>query len=73
MATEINILNPDHILIGGGVPNMRDFPKGRLEEMIRRHTRKPYPEKGLQLFFVEDTNIKSVVGAGIYAMEQIMM
>lgn len=73
VATEINILNPDHILIGGGVPNMRDFPKGRLEEMIRRHTRKPYPEKGLQLFFVEDTNIKSVVGAGIYAMEQIMM
>lgn len=72
VATEINILDPDYILIGGGVPNMKDFPKKQLEEMVRMHTRKPYPEKGLQLFFVGDTNIKSVVGAGIYAMEQMI-
>lgn len=72
VATEINILDPHYILIGGGVPNMKDFPKGRLEEMIRRHTRKPYPERGLHLFFVGDTDIKSVVGAGIYAVEQMM-
>lgn len=71
VAAEINILNPDYILVGGGVPNMKDFPLAMLEEMIHYHTRKPYPEKNLQLFFVEDTDIKSVVGAGICAMERL--
>ncbi len=71
VATEINILNPDYILIGGGVPNMRDFPLDLLEEMIRRHTRKPYPEQALKLHFVEDGGMKSVIGAGIYGMERM--
>ena len=71
VATEINILNPDFVLLGGGVPNMKDFPLSLLQERIFFHTRKPYPEKGLQLFFVKDTKAKSVIGAGIYAWERI--
>lgn len=71
VATEINILNPDYILIGGGVPNMKDFPLAYLEEMIRFHTRKPYPEKSLNLFFVKDGDTKSVAGAGVCAMERM--
>lgn len=70
VAVEINILNPDYILVGGGVPNMKDFPIGLLETRIREHARKPYPEKTLRLFFVQDADEKGVVGAGIYAMEQ---
>lgn len=69
VATEINILNPDCVLVGGGVPNMKDFPLEFLEEKIHYHTRKPYPEKSLKLFFVKDTDAKSVVGAGAYALE----
>ncbi len=69
VAVEINILNPDYILVGGGVPNMKDFPIHFLEARIREHVRKPYPEKTLQIFFVPDADEKSVVGAGIYAME----
>lgn len=69
VATEINILNPDYVLVGGGVPDMQDFPVDFLEERIREHTRKPYPEKTLRIFFVQDADEKSVAGAGIYAME----
>lgn len=71
VATEINILNPDYVLVGGGVSNMEDFPLDLLEKQIHYHTRKPYPEKSLQLFFVEDVDIKSVAGAGICAMEDL--
>lgn len=71
VATEINILNPDDVLVGGGVPNMKDFPLDFLEEMIRFHTRKPYPERGLRLHFVKDADDKSVIGAGIYGREKL--
>ncbi len=72
VATEVNILNPDHILVGGGVPNMKGFPLSLFEELIRRHTRKPYPERALRLHFVKDDNMKSVIGAGIWGMEQMV-
>ena len=67
VALEINILNPDYVLVGGGVTNMKDFPLPLLTEKIHSHVRKPYPEKSLQLFFTEDTDVKCVVGAGIRA------
>lgn len=67
VATEINILNPDCVLVGGGVIEMDAFPRALLEEKIHEHTRKPYPEKSLNLIFVEDAPQKSVIGAAIYA------
>ena len=67
VVTEINILNPDCILIGGGVPQMKDFPKDYFMERILFRARKPYPAQDLQLFFVEDEEDKSVVGAALYA------
>lgn len=70
VATEINILNPDYILIGGGVPQMRDFPLAYLDERIHFHTRKPYPEQSLQLIYTDDAENKCVLGAAIYAHGQ---
>ncbi len=66
VATEINILDPDYILIGGGVPNMKNFPRGLLEQRIREHTRKPYPEQDLHLIFTEDEQTKTILGSAYY-------
>ncbi len=66
VATEINILDPDYILIGGGVPNMPGFPTQLLAARIHEHTRKPYPEEDLRLIFTPDDEIKSVAGAAYY-------
>lgn len=68
VATEINILNPDCVLVGGGVVEMADFPKALLEEKIHEHTRKPYPERTLNLIFTEDAPQKCVVGSAVHAM-----
>lgn len=70
VTTEINILNPDYVLVGGGVTNMKDFPLPYLEEKIREYTRKPYPEASLQLIFAEDDQEKSVLGAAAYGRDQ---
>ena len=67
VATEINILNPHHILIGGGVLAMRGFPKAYLLERIRLRTRKPYPANDLHVIFTEDEGNKCVIGATMYA------
>lgn len=66
-ATEINVLDPDQVLLGGGVLNMPGFPRAALKEIILAHTRKPLPEQELELLFTEDEPDKSVVGGAIYA------
>ena len=71
VATEVNILDPDQILLGGGVLNMRDFPFDLLNEKIREHTRKPLPWKELNLIYTEDEADKSVVGGAIYANRKL--
>lgn len=67
IATEINILDPDSVLLGGGVLNMEGFPYELLKEKIYQHTRKPFPSDNLNLVFVSDDSTKGVVGAAMYA------
>lgn len=69
VATEINILDPDQILLGGGVMQMENFPISLLEKKIRKHTRKPYPEKNLNICYVDDDPEKGVIGAAMYARQ----
>ena len=67
VATEVNILNPHYILIGGGVPAMLGFPRELFLERILLHTRKPFPAQDLHIVFTEDNDQKSVIGAAIHA------
>lgn len=71
VATEINILDPDVVLIGGGVPEMAGFPKDYFEERVLHHTRKPYPADDLQLIYAHDGEDKTVIGAALYAIEAL--
>ena len=71
VATEINIMDPDYILIGGGVPAMTGFPKEKLYEQIYRHTRRPYPANHLNIIFTEDKENKCVIGATLYARSRL--
>ena len=70
-ATEINILDPDQVLLGGGVLNMQGFPRVILDEKIREHNRKPLPCRELNLIYSEDVPEKSVVGGAIYACRKL--
>jgi len=66
-ATEINILDPDAVLLGGGVLAMRDFPTELLTAKIYEHTRKPYPTENLNIIYAHDDERKGAIGAALYA------
>ena len=71
IATEINILDPDYVILGGGVVSMNDFPIMKLKSYILKHTRKPYPYTGLQLLYSPNSHENGVLGAGLYAFKKL--
>lgn len=71
IATEINILDPDYIVLAGGVLFMESFPKDILTDAIHQYTRKPYPEQNLELFFSEHTQQSGVYGSGQFAHKML--
>lgn len=71
IATEINILDPEHIVLGGGVLAMKSFPIDNLIENIHSFTRKPYPDKELQFFLSKGGQESGIIGAGIHAFNKL--
>jgi allose kinase len=71
VATELNILDPDLVIIGGGVVDMEDFPMNLLEERIRFHCRKPYPAQGVVITTPIISKDTGVIGAAFYAYDLI--
>lgn len=71
IATAVNILDPDAVVIGGGVVAMQDFPRDLLAQRVRLHTRKPEPERSLRLIFSESKQDNAVIGAGLYGFHEL--
>ena len=71
VATEINIFDPDYVIMGGGVLAMPGFPTADFEANVRRHTRKPSPEKELEILYAADDLYNGVRGAGIYGFKKL--
>lgn len=67
VSTEINILDPDQVLIGGGVLDMKGFPLDLFDRKIRERTRKPLPWRELRPVYTENEADKSVIGGAIFA------
>ena len=72
IVTEINILNPDYIILGGGVIGMVDFPYDHLISEIHRFTRKPLPGDHLNIIRSDFSNpYNGVIGAAIFARKKL--
>ncbi len=71
LATELNLFDPDRVIIGGGVVEMADFPMERLLEYVREFVRKPYPGEDYALIRASSVPEIGVVGAAYYAMERM--
>lgn len=67
IVTEINIFDPDHIILGGGILQMNDFPYDDLIDIMMEQVRKPFPYSDLSIFRAHQDQENGVVGAGIYA------
>lgn len=71
VSTELTILDPNHVLIGGGVPAMKGFPLSYLNERIAAHTKNSFSSEDLEALYVEENEEKGVLGAAIYCRSKI--
>lgn len=71
IATEVNILDPEVVIVGGGVVQARGFPTHVLEADTRELSRKPYPSQGVRFAYSRGGQQAGVRGAGIYAWEGV--
>lgn len=71
IATEITIFDPDTVILGGGVLNMKSFPTARLEEYVRKHIRKPQPRDDLTFHYSTNETFGGARGAAIFAAEKV--
>jgi allose kinase len=69
IATEISILDPACVLLGGGVADMPGFPMEVMLNQVRNNVRTPYPRETLRFAFASGDNMAGVVGAAIYVSQ----
>ena len=72
VVTEINILNPDCIVLGGGVIFTPDFPYEKLINLIHKYARKPYPEENLCIIKSKcEEHFAGVIGAAEFGRKML--
>ena len=71
VATEVNILDPAYVVLGGGLLQMEGFPIPYFEQKIRAYVRKPYPEQNLRLVYFRPDQENGIIGAAFYGWEQL--
>lgn len=71
IATEITLIGPDHMILGGGVIHMKDFPLKKLAEQVRQHTRKPYPAEAVRFLISSEGEENGVIGAAIFGWKSL--
>lgn len=71
MATEINILDPDYVLLAGGVIMMKEFPIEQLKKEILKRTRKPYPAQNLTFICTQHNQYSGVLGGATMAFAKM--
>lgn len=72
IVTEINILNPDCVVLGGGVIFTPDFPYDMLIELIHKYSRKPYPEESLCIIKSKcKDHFAGVIGAALFGRKML--
>ena len=69
VASEINILDHELLILGGGIPSMKGFPKEEFASLVLKYTRKPLPADNLKIVFSEGDGDIGVLGAGIFAQK----
>ena len=70
-AVMATIFNPDTMIAGGGVIEMKDFPKEQFEQEIEKATGRDVMEYGFDCVYSEPFPGKGVIGAAIFARERM--
>lgn len=71
IAIEINLLDPDHVILAGGVISMSGFPKQELIKAINKRLRRPYPYEDIHYLFTEHTQQSGIYGGYYYIKNDV--
>jgi allose kinase len=71
VAAEINILDPDAVVLGGGVVQMKDFPRQRFQDLVLTFVRKPLPADDTTFVYSRPGHHNGVLGAGLAAWDSL--
>lgn len=71
MAAEINILDPDYVIMAGGVMVMKGFPMERLIRAVKERARKPFPSDNLEFIFPKHSQDSGVIGGAYAAFDKL--
>ncbi|GAB7195817.1 hypothetical protein OS11_20900 [Dickeya oryzae] len=63
----MNILDPEYLILGGGVLSMADFPLQQLRSRLMQHLRPPVTRHGLKLVVSAATDHTGCRGACLAA------
>jgi allose kinase len=66
-AVEINILDPDEVVIGGGITRMNAFPREVFRRLILEHVRRPVPFDGVSINFSSADEYAGILGGATLA------
>lgn len=66
-AVMATIFNPDTVIVGGGVPEMADFPREQFEREVNKNTGKDVMSYGFDYLYSRDNVGKGVIGAAVFA------
>lgn len=72
IATEVGILDPACVILGGGVTEMPGFPRDHLVAAIRANLRRPYPRDVLNIIPASGDEQAGVVGAALHAAQTLI-
>ncbi|MHB8063237.1 MAG: allose kinase [Ruminiclostridium sp.] len=65
------IFNPNIIIVGGGVIEMKDFPREQFEKEVNRNTGRDVMSYGFNYIYSEEFSGKGVIGAAIFAKKML--
>lgn len=68
MAAAINLFDPDIVLLGGGVMDMKGFPTTLLQKQVNQHVRKPLPHDEVTYLKATSSAFNGATGAALQAL-----
>ncbi|RHR30660.1 allose kinase [Clostridium sp. AF19-22AC] len=70
-AVMVTIFNPDTIIVGGGVPEMADFPREEFERAVNENTGRDVMAYGFDYLYSKEFIGKGVIGAAVFARQRL--
>ncbi len=72
LAASIQLIDPDAVIMGGGVCAMSDFPREQLLARLGELCMKPVPASTLNLLYPVASDVSGVYGAAVFAQNALI-